>query len=189
MSIRYSKPLREYRKPKFEIGDRVRTSNCDLPFRKGYRPQFTQEVLEKIAFPSKKPPTYTIKFEQYEIIRGKFYRQNWSKHLTMERFTVGMVPNASAQLFTENTLSSFTNFLPEQLKVEVQWEDAISEKSYSSMYQNVTEGEFLLWKATFKLPELFYLEPGLYPTIADIVGAMNTLIQEKHNHSDYCITI
>ena len=36
MSILYKKPLREYKKPKFGIGDRVRISKYDLPFRKGY---------------------------------------------------------------------------------------------------------------------------------------------------------
>ena len=35
MSIPYSKPLREYKKPTFKIGDRVRISKYDLPFRKG----------------------------------------------------------------------------------------------------------------------------------------------------------
>ena len=33
--ILYSKPLREFRKPQFKIGDRVRISKYDLPFRKG----------------------------------------------------------------------------------------------------------------------------------------------------------
>ena len=34
MSILYSKHLREYKKPKFGIGDGVRISMYDLPFRK-----------------------------------------------------------------------------------------------------------------------------------------------------------
>ena len=34
LSILYSKPLREFRKPKFRVGDKVRISNYDLPFRK-----------------------------------------------------------------------------------------------------------------------------------------------------------
>ena len=42
LSILYSKPIREFRKPKFKTGDRVRISKYDLPFRKGYKPQFTQ---------------------------------------------------------------------------------------------------------------------------------------------------
>ena len=40
-----------------------------------------------------------------------------------------------------------------------------------------------------KLSEFYYLEPGLYPSILDIVEAMNTIIQERHNHSENCITV
>ena len=48
-SILYSKPIREFRKPQFKIGDGVRISKYDLPFRKGNKPQFTQEVFEIVA--------------------------------------------------------------------------------------------------------------------------------------------
>ena len=53
LSILYSKPLREFRKPKFEVGERVRISKYDLPFRKSYKPQFTKEVLKFVALSSK----------------------------------------------------------------------------------------------------------------------------------------
>ena len=79
LSILHSKPLRELRKPKFKVGDRVRISKYDLPFRKGYKPVFTQEVFEIVAISSTKPPTYTIKDEQDEIIRGKFYQKKMVK--------------------------------------------------------------------------------------------------------------
>ena len=79
LSILYSKPLREFKKPKSKVRDRVRISKCDLPFRKGYKPQFTKEVFEIVAISSKKPPTYTIKDEQDEIIRGKFYQEELTK--------------------------------------------------------------------------------------------------------------
>ena len=72
LSILYSRPLREFRKPKFKIGDRVGISKYDLSFRKGYSPQFTREVFEIGAISSRKPPTYTLKDEQDEIIRSKF---------------------------------------------------------------------------------------------------------------------
>ena len=75
LSILYSKLIWEFRKPKFESGDRVRISSYDLPFRKGYRPQFPSEVFELVAFSSRKTPTYTKKDEQDEIIRGKFYQK------------------------------------------------------------------------------------------------------------------
>ena len=37
--------------------------------------------------------------------------------------------------------------------------------------------------------KFYYLEPGFYPSITDIVEAKNTLFQERHNHSDLCITV
>ena len=42
-------------------------------------------------------------------------------------------------------------------------------------------------KKLSKSSEFYYLEPGLYPSITDIVEAMNILIQERHNHSENCI--
>ena len=66
LSILYSKPQREFKKSQFKVGDRFRIS-------KGYKPQFTIEVFEIVAISSKKPPTYTIKEEQDETIRGQFY--------------------------------------------------------------------------------------------------------------------
>ena len=83
LSILYSKPLREFRKPQFKIGDRVRISKYDLPFRKGYKPQFTREVFEIVAISSRKPPTYTIKDEQDEIIRAKFYQKELIKVISL----------------------------------------------------------------------------------------------------------
>ena len=54
LSFLYSKPLREVRKPKFNVGDRVRISKYDLPFKKGYKPQCTKEVFELLQFLPKK---------------------------------------------------------------------------------------------------------------------------------------
>ena len=79
MSILYSKPLREFKKPTIKTGDRVRISKYDLPFRKGYKPQFTREVFEIVAIATRKPLTYTIKDEQDEIIQGKFYQKELNK--------------------------------------------------------------------------------------------------------------
>ena len=111
-------------------------------------------------------------------------------HLTLESFTKELVSNASAQIFPDNTLSSFTNSLPELLNLESQWEIAILEVSYPSMYQNVTAGSFMFFdKKVSKSSQVYYLETGLYPSITDIVEAMNTLIQEEHNHSESCITV
>ena len=108
----------------------------------------------------------------------------------MESFTIKLVSNASAQQFPDNTLTSLTNFLPEQLNLDGQWKVAISETSYPSMHQNVTEGKFMFFdKILSKSSEFNYLKPGLCPSITDIVEAMNILIQERHNHSENCIEV
>ena len=58
------------------------------------------------------------------------------------------------------------------------------------MYQNVTEGKFMSFDKKLSMSsEFYYLEPGLYPSITDIVEAMNILVQERHNHSEKCIKV
>ena len=57
MSVLYSKPLQEFKKPSIKVGDRVRISKYDLPFCKGYKPQFTREVFEFVAIATRKAPT------------------------------------------------------------------------------------------------------------------------------------
>ena len=108
----------------------------------------------------------------------------------MDSFTIELVSNASGELLPDNTLSSFTNFLPEQVNLEGQWEVAISEISYPSMYQNITEGYFKFFDEKLsKSTSTYSLQPGLYTSITDIVEAMNTLIQERNNHSETWITV
>ena len=115
----------------------------------------------------------------------------------MDSFTIELVSNASGELFPDNTLSSFTNFLPEQVNLEGQWEVAISEITYPSMYQNITEGKFKFFdkklsksdKKLSKSTSTYSIEPGLYTSITDIVEAMNTLTQEGNNHNETCITV
>ena len=108
----------------------------------------------------------------------------------MDSFTIELVCNGSSQFFQNNTLSSFTIFLPEQVNLDGQWEVAISEISYPSMYRHVTEGKFMFYdEKVSKTTEACYLEPELNFFITDLVEAMNTMKQEKNNHRDTRITI
>ena len=68
LSDLYSKPLREFKKPKFKNGDKVRISKFDLPFRNGYKPQFTHQIFEIVAVSSRKPPTYTLKMNRLSVV-------------------------------------------------------------------------------------------------------------------------
>ena len=55
----------------------------------------------------------------------------------------------------------------------------VSENSYPSMYQKVTEEKFIFYHEKLsKTSEAYYLEVGLYSSITYFVEAMNTLIQD-----------
>ena len=108
----------------------------------------------------------------------------------MESFTIELVSNASAQQFPDNTLSSFTKFLQEQLNLDGQWEVALSEISHPSMYQIVPERKFMFFdKNISKSSEFYYLAPGVYPSITDFIEAMKIVIKERNNHSKNCIKV
>ena len=108
----------------------------------------------------------------------------------MDSFTIELVSNAYGEIFPDNTISSFTNFLPEQVNLEGQLEVAISEISYPSMYQSITERYFKFFdKKLSKSMSTCNLGPGLYTSKIDIMEAMNTLIQERNNHNETCVTV
>ena len=75
MSVLNSKLIRDFNKPKFQVGYRVRISERSLPFRKGYKRQFTNGIFKGVALATRKPPTYNIRDEQGEVIKGKFYEK------------------------------------------------------------------------------------------------------------------
>ena len=102
----------------------------------------------------------------------------------MDSFTIELVSNASFNHFPKNSFSSFTNFLPEQIHLKGEWEVAISEISYPSLYQIVTEGKFIFVDGRESSEEKrkivpMNIEPGLYPSIVDVVVAINNKIRER----------
>ena len=139
--ILYNKPLTRYKKLKFKVGNRVRISKNDIPFRKGYKPQFTDKVFEISAI-SKKSLLHTSsqistkrkfwenfmkKSLENVLIKGKsFFKLNFYRSVVMDSFTIELVSNASFNCYPNNSLSSFTNFPPEQIHLKGEWEVAIS---------------------------------------------------------------
>ena len=79
LSIFYKNPIIEYKKPRFRIGDKVRISKYDIPFRKGYKSQFTSEIFEIVKIATLKPPTYNLHGEQGDEILSKCYEQELAK--------------------------------------------------------------------------------------------------------------
>ena len=95
-----------------------------------------------------------------------FVNRGDHSRLSMESFRIELVSGCTSIFFSDKTLNFFRNFLLEQLtQWEGEWEVAISEKSYPSMYHNVTERKFVfltrnfqicqnstLWNLVFTLP-------------------------------------
>ena len=113
----------------------------------------------------------------------------------MNSSTVELVSNDSFDCYPNITLSSFTNSLPEQINLEGEWEVAITELSYPTLYQNITEGKFFyLDEATpnTKPSDYYKLDPGLYPSFSDIVNKMKKKFRNeksmKKHQSDYTLT-
>ena len=55
-------------------------------------------------------------------------------HLKMSSFTVELISNSSFDCYPNNTLSSLTNFLLGQINLFGEWEVAITELSYPTLY-------------------------------------------------------
>ena len=63
----------------FQKGDFVRIAKVDLPFRKGYKQNFTDEVFEITSIPTINPPTYGLIDAVGQPILGKFYQPELQK--------------------------------------------------------------------------------------------------------------
>ena len=101
----------------------------------------------------------------------------------MDSFTIELVSNATFNCYPNNSLSSVTKFLPEQIHLRGEWEVAISKISYPSLYQNITEGKFTSvdereGPEEKRKTQPMHIEPGLNPSIVDIVVAMNANVQK-----------
>ena len=58
------------------------------------------------------------------------------------------------------------------------------------MYQIIREGNFKFFDEQLsKSMTTYNLEPGIYTSITDIVETINTLIQERNNHHETCVTV
>ena len=57
----------------------MRTSKNDIPFRKEFKPQTTDEIFEISAISTEQSPTYIIKDLDKEEVRGNFYEKELRK--------------------------------------------------------------------------------------------------------------
>ena len=73
------------RKPRLTTGDYVRIAKPDIPFRKGYKQNYTNEGFEIDRIATLSPPSYNLIDVDGEKISGKFYEQELRNHTDLFR--------------------------------------------------------------------------------------------------------
>jgi len=63
------------KKPKFKVGDKVRVSEFNHVFQKGYLPSFTTDIFTVSAVKPTISVTYRLKDYQDKPIQGGFYQE------------------------------------------------------------------------------------------------------------------
>ena len=155
-----------------------------LKFRK-YLQKNILHTSSKISTKKKFWKIFIKKSLENVLIKGiSFLKLNFYRTVVMESFTIELFSNISFNCHPNNSRSSFTKILPKQIHLKGEWEVAISEISYPSLYQNVTERKFTFVDGRESCEEKrkivpMNIEPGLYPSIVDIVVAMNNNIRER----------
>ena len=79
ISLQAEQSRKLVRKPRYKIGNRVRIAKEDLPFKKGYRQSFTDEVFLVTNIATFNPPRYSLAGKNGENIQGKFYEPKLMK--------------------------------------------------------------------------------------------------------------
>lgn len=102
-----------------------------------------------------------------------------------------LVSNASSSIYPDNTLASFTNFLPEQLFLDGDWEVALLEITYPALYNNITDGKF--WyvpqsptsnkRKNEASSEPVSILPGLYLSLDEIFQSVNDALRLRNRQS------
>ena len=115
----------------------------------------------------------------------------------MDNFIVELVSKASS-VYPDNTLASFTNFFPEQLYLDGDWEVAFLEITYPALYNNITEGKF--WyvpqrntskkrnneetrEALNESYESVTILPGMFLSLDEIFQSMNDALRLRNRQS------
>ena len=104
-------------------------------------------------------------------------------------FIIELVSNASTEIYPDNTLSSFTNFLPEQVTLDddSEWEVAVMEISHPTRYNNIVDGHIRYvhqYNEGSPVHE-FKIPAGFYPSIHDVVKVISDEIDDFNNANVY----
>ena len=75
----YRETSNEYKSAKLKVGDSVRISKARRAFKKGYLPQWTEEIFTVSKIQDTRPVTYLLRDWGGEELKGSFYEQELQK--------------------------------------------------------------------------------------------------------------
>ena len=75
----YYNKVKNFKEPKFQVGDKVRISKEKKTFEKGYTQNWTDQIYTITEIKKTIPPTYKIKDQKGEVIGGTFYEPELQK--------------------------------------------------------------------------------------------------------------
>ena len=76
---------------KYELNSHVRISKARRMFKKGYLPNWTDEIFTVFAREKKLQPVYTLKDYNGNIIEGKFYEEELQQVIAPDEFRIEKV--------------------------------------------------------------------------------------------------
>ena len=97
----------------------------------------------------------------------------------MNSFYLELVSNASSQVYPQNTLASFTSFLPDKIELDGSWEVALVKVSYPSICYNV-EGGLMTFHYDEKFKHVFNIPAAAFNSMDEFVKSL-TDIPKKHD--------
>ncbi|KAJ8019438.1 hypothetical protein HOLleu_41036 [Holothuria leucospilota] len=169
---------------KFSLGDTVRISMATRPFRKGYLPQWTDEVFTVAGRIRRTPPVYRLKDYGGEMVEGTFYEQEMQRvskedqTYRIEKIIRRRNRNGRTEYFVkwkDNTVTRYRVKLAQPISLEGQWEVGLAEIIYPHQWYNVDEeceysytvnGGQQWWRK--------HIDPGYYGSMKDIFELLET---------------
>ena len=98
----------------------------------------------------------------------------------MNSFYLELVSNASSQVYPQNTMASFTNFLPDKIELDGSLEVALVEVSYPGICYNI-EGGLMTFHYDEKLKHVFAIPPAVFNSTDKLaISLTDTLKIARH---------
>ena len=96
----------------------------------------------------------------------------------MTSFYLELVSSGWSQVYTQNTMTSSTNFLPD--KIELNWELALFEVSYPGICYNIERG-LMTFHYHVKFKHVFPIQPAIFNSRGDFAKSLEDIpIKTQH---------